>query len=187
MDKNNICNSSHRKVCGVIIQHTELCKFNHNITLEFYQSSSDLHFSNSSAQFICFWMSTKYLWRRVEHERYYHFNRRLQEIKPCEWGEEAPVYACVGKCVHAYMQVCVFVCVATWNGQGKKLIYENRSLRSWSKKKMERNSCMQVDTIACPCTICARVQVIAFDVRREKRLAFPLLCFIQQDTHIHEA
>ncbi len=135
-----------------------------------------------------------------EQERYYYFNRRHQEIKPCgrlcEWREEVSLTvrlcvcmctsAHVCECVHAYMQVCVLVCVTIWNRGREELIYKNRRLRNWSKKKKERHSCMHIDTLARVLVwFCASVCQWLSLKSEEKRLVFPCLCFIQQDTHIH--
>lgn len=53
-----------------------------------------------------------------EQERYYYFNRRHQEIKPCgrlcEWREEVRVTVCLCVCMcihlHVSVNVCMYIC-----------------------------------------------------------------------------
>lgn len=108
---------------------------------------------NSSAHSICFWVLQSVCEGWInEQERYYYFNRRHQEIKPCgrlcEWREEVRVCMFVYVGAHMYICRCVPLCATIWDGGRKELIYKNRRLRSWSKQKRERNSCMHIDTLA---------------------------------------
>ena len=87
-------------------------------------------------------------------------------------------------CMRLWIRACTNACVNRWGKEENK----NRGLRSWSKKKKEGNSCMRIDTLA---RVWFRARACVYVCQwlslksEEKRLVFPRLCFIQQDTHIH--
>lgn len=94
-------------------------------------------YQNSSAHSICFWMSAKCLWSWInEQERYYYFNRRHQEIKPCgrlcEWREE--VNDCI--CVRTSARVtCVSAC--TYICKCRSLVVQLHEMGKVKKQKTE--------------------------------------------------